>query len=129
MAAHIIAQAGADGLGSLGEILQQLLGREFGQFGMIDEQPVRIIDVGLMMLVVVNLHRPGVDVRLERLIGIRQRRQGVGTGRRGRRGSLGKSLTLPGLGEERRGDGTKAKAQGGAAAETGDGSEVGSLHG
>ena len=42
---------------------------------------VELVDVGLVVLRVVNLHRPGVDVRLERSGGIRQFRKFEGHGR------------------------------------------------
>ena len=45
--------------------------------GMVLERVVEVRDVGLVVLRVMDLHRLGVDVRLERPVVIRQGRQGV----------------------------------------------------
>ena len=38
---------------------------------------VKVVDVGLVVLAVVDLHGLGVDVRFQRIVGVRQCRQGV----------------------------------------------------
>ena len=81
VAADIVAQAGADGFGSGAEVFEEFLGCELGEFGLVGEEFVGVGDVGLVVLVVVDAHRLGIDVRLERFIGIGERREGVGAGR------------------------------------------------
>ena len=44
------------------------------QVGVLLERGVQVVDVGRVMLVVVDLHRLFVDVRLERVVVVRQRR-------------------------------------------------------
>ena len=51
-----------------------------GQTGVGRDGLVQLVDIGLMVLVVVKGHRPGVDGGLQRVIGIGQRRQGEGHG-------------------------------------------------
>ena len=43
------------------------------EIGVAFDRGVEIVDVGRVVLVVVNLHRLRVDVRLERVIGVGQR--------------------------------------------------------
>jgi hypothetical protein len=47
------------------------------QLGVFVERGVEVVDVGLMMLPMMELHRLGVDVGLERSEVVRQRRQGM----------------------------------------------------
>ena len=78
----IVTKPYADGLRSLVEIHEEFLGRELGEFGLVREKLVRVSDIGLVVLVVVNPHRFGIDVRLQGLVGIGKRWESVGTGRR-----------------------------------------------
>ena len=70
--------------GTFPEILKQFLGRKFGELGLAGKQPVGIVYIRLMVLVMMDLHGERVDVRLQRFVRIRKRRQNVGTGRRRR---------------------------------------------
>ncbi len=65
MAAHVVAQGSSDRLWSLIKILKQLFRRKFRELGLISKQLVRVVHVGLVMLVMVNLHGEGVDVWLQ----------------------------------------------------------------
>ena len=47
------------------------------QIGMLLERGIQVVDVGLMMLAVMNLHRLLVDVRFERVGRVRKRRKRV----------------------------------------------------
>ena len=70
------------------EILQDLLDGLVGPLGAL-QRGVRLVDVRLMVLVVMEFHRRLVDVRLERVVGVGERRNGVGHG-----GSLSGSLSV-----------------------------------
>jgi hypothetical protein len=61
----VIANGCADCLGNRGEISDQFIHRLGGKLGMILESIVEVVDVGCMMLVVMDLHRAGIDVRLK----------------------------------------------------------------
>ena len=77
MTAHIVAQTGTNGFRSFAQTLQQFFRRYFGQLGLIGKEPVRIVHIGLVMFVVMDLHGECVDLRLQRFIGKRKRRQDV----------------------------------------------------
>ena len=49
-----------------------------GELGRLLDRRVQVVDVRLMMLAVMDLHRLRVDVRLERVVGVRERRQRKG---------------------------------------------------
>jgi len=92
MSAGIIAQCGADFLGHLVEMRDELVNRELGKVGVSGQRFVGVVHVGRVVLVVVDAHRLGVDVRFQGLVGIGQVGQFVGSGRRlvgGREGSGG----------------------------------------
>ena len=91
MPAHIIAQTGTNRFRGLAQTLEQVLRRKLGQLGLVGKELVGIVHIGLVMLVVMNLHGECVDVRLQRFIGIRKRRQSVGTSRRRSAGRLSQS--------------------------------------
>ncbi|MNT64102.1 hypothetical protein D3C72_2019730 [compost metagenome] len=55
----------------------QFFHRPLGPLGAFDSS-IEAVDVGLMVLAVVDLHGLGVDVRLQRIVGVRQSRQGMG---------------------------------------------------
>ena len=59
------------------EILDQLLGRLLAQFGMLLDRAVQVRDVGLVVLVVVQLHGRLVDGGLEGGVVVRERRKFV----------------------------------------------------
>ena len=59
--------------GTLLRSLQQIVERLARELGRLLERRVEIVDVGLMMLAVMDLHRLRVDVRLERVVGVGQR--------------------------------------------------------
>ena len=90
VAADIVAEAGADGLGGILEVFEEFFGRKLREFGVAGQEFVGVRDVGLVVLVVVDAHRLGIDVRLEGLVGIREGRECVGTGGFGGGGGLGR---------------------------------------
>ena len=57
--------------------LEQILDALRLQLGMLLERGVQVVDVRAVMLAVMNLHRLLVDVRFERVGGIRKRRKCV----------------------------------------------------
>ncbi|MNT24780.1 hypothetical protein D3C72_1602750 [compost metagenome] len=77
MAAAMIAHGASNGFGQL------VQARDEGFDGFVRDDArafqrgVQAGDVGLVMLAVVDLHRHRVDVRLQRVIGVRQGRKGV----------------------------------------------------
>ena len=72
VAAAVVADRGANVLGHLLDVAQQLFDRLVVPRGALDRL-VQIRDVGRVMLVVMDFHRPGVDVRLQRVEGVGQR--------------------------------------------------------
>jgi hypothetical protein len=66
----------ADVFGHLFDVPHQLLDRHALQVGVALGRLVQVIDVGLVVPVVVDFHCQGVDVRLQRVVRIRQGRQG-----------------------------------------------------
>ena len=71
MAAGVVADGGADVLRQDLELGEHVLDGAVGPLGAV-ERLVRVVDVGLVVLVVVDLHRPRVDVRLQRGVVVRQ---------------------------------------------------------
>ena len=59
------------------QVGDQLLDRLALMIRMILERVVQVVDISRMVLVVMDLHRLGVDVRLEGAVVVGQRRQGV----------------------------------------------------
>ena len=77
MAAGLVADAGLLVAGQLVEVLEDFVDRLVSPFGAL-EQAVGGGHVGLMVLVVVQVHRLLVDGRRERVVVVRQRRNFVG---------------------------------------------------
>ena len=75
MPAAVVAHRRADVLGHLVDLAEQVFEAPRRQLGMFVQRGVQIDDVRLVVLAVMDLHRLGIDVRLERRIIIRQRRQ------------------------------------------------------
>ena len=72
MPAGVVADRGLLVLGQQIELDEDLLDRTIGPFGAL-ERLVRVVDVGLVVLVVVEVHRLRVDRGLERVVVVRQR--------------------------------------------------------
>ena len=70
VAAGIVADGGADVGGKGVEILEEFLGGLFLEIGMGGEGFVEVVDVGGVMLAVVEGHGFGIDVGFERVGGI-----------------------------------------------------------
>ena len=70
--AAVVAHGGANVFGHGVEILDQILDRFRGELGLVFERVVDVGDVSLVMLGVMDFHRPRVDVRLERVVGVRE---------------------------------------------------------
>src|SRR3989442_3251704 len=77
VAAAVVADGGANVLWHTADAAQQILNALRLQLGMLLEGGVQVGDVRLMMLAVMNLHRPRIDVRLECIEGIWKGRKGV----------------------------------------------------
>src|SRR5262249_36057531 len=67
VAAAVVPDCGTNVLGHAVDAAQQILDALRLQLGMLVQRRIEIRDVSLMMLAVVNLHRPRIDVRLERI--------------------------------------------------------------
>ena len=80
MAAGVVAHATADGLGNLGQVGNQRVDVKGRERGMILEEIIGVGDVGIVVLAVMDLHRLGVDVRLERGQGVGKFREFEGHG-------------------------------------------------
>src|SRR5690606_5409768 len=74
VSAAVVADRRADVFGHLGEVPHQLVDFHLGELGMLFESRVRFVDVRLMMLRVMDLHRLCIDMRLERIVSIWQLR-------------------------------------------------------
>ena len=68
MTAAVVAHDGANVFRNGVETADQIFNRFLFQIGLAFDRVVEISDISLMMLGVVDLHRPRVDVRLERRI-------------------------------------------------------------
>ena len=79
MAAGVVPDDGPYVLRELVKDRQDVLNRAVVVLGSL-ERRVRLVHVGLMVLVVVQVHRLLVDVRLERVVAVRQRRDLIGHG-------------------------------------------------
>ncbi|MNU00234.1 hypothetical protein D3C72_2433090 [compost metagenome] len=79
MPAPVVAHRALEGFGQQHQARHQLVN---GQVGVrrARQRGVQVIDVGLVMLGVVDLHRAGIDVGFQGVIGIGQGRQRVGHG-------------------------------------------------
>ncbi len=66
VAAAVVADDGANVFRHAVQIAQQVFSRVFAEVGMLLDGAVERGDVGLVVLVVMQVHRLGVDVRLER---------------------------------------------------------------
>jgi hypothetical protein len=71
MAAAVVPHRRRQLGGNRGEVLHQVVDRLGGQVGLVRQCRVELVDVGLVVLGVVDLHRPRIDVRLQRVVGVR----------------------------------------------------------
>ena len=101
VAAHVVAYAGADRFRYGGEIAEHVDNGLLGKLRSVLGETVQVGDIGLMMPRVVDLHGPGVDMRLQRVEGIAERRELERA--RWRRRSCGRSGSGLGKHEARRG--------------------------
>ncbi len=72
MAAAVIADGAADGFRYAADAAEQIFERLLVQLGMLVECGVQVGDVSVVMLAVMDLHRARVNVRFERVEGVRQ---------------------------------------------------------
>jgi hypothetical protein len=72
VAAAVVADGGADAFGQRVQVLDQVLDALRLQVRVRLEGGIEVVDVGLVVLAVVDLHRLRVDVRLERVERVRQ---------------------------------------------------------
>jgi hypothetical protein len=80
MAAAIVLHDLADVLGDGAEVLDEVFGALGGKFGVLIDGSVEVGDVGLVVLIVVQLHGCFVDVGFESCVGVRKRGKFVGHG-------------------------------------------------
>ena len=80
VSAAVIADGGANRLGNRGQVANQVFDRFRGEGRMGFEGRVDVVDVRLVVLRMMDFHRPRVDVRFEGGGGVRQCRQCVGHG-------------------------------------------------
>jgi len=73
--AGVVAQHVAHVLGHRADSAEKVLDRLLGQLRMLLQRAVGVVDVRLVVLVVMDLHRLGVDVRLQRIEAIGKRRK------------------------------------------------------
>jgi hypothetical protein len=73
MTPTVVHDRSADGFRQRTYIGQQVFQRHRLKVGVTFERGVQIVDVGLMVLAVVNFHRARVDVWFERIKGIVER--------------------------------------------------------
>ncbi|MCY1556925.1 hypothetical protein D9M68_937250 [compost metagenome] len=78
MPAAMVAHRAADGLGQLVQARHQRFDGLIGAKPRPFQRGIQAVDVGLMVLAVVDLHRHRVDVGLQGVIGVRQGGKGVG---------------------------------------------------
>ncbi len=78
VAAAVVLDDLADVFGDAGEVFDELFGRLFADLGVLLDRAVEIGDVGLVVLVVVKLHRRFVDEGLKRRVIVGQRGKFVG---------------------------------------------------
>jgi hypothetical protein len=79
--ATVVANRVADRLGNRAEIAEEVVERLRLQLRSLLQRGVQVVDVRLVMLPVVNLHRLRVDVRLEGIRRVGKGRKRVGHGR------------------------------------------------
>src|SRR2546422_1388914 len=70
--ARVVAQDGAHVFRHRADSAEQVLDRLLGQLGVLLESAIGVVHVSGVVLVVVDLHRLGVDVRLERIERVRE---------------------------------------------------------
>ena len=75
VAAAVVPHGGPDHLGHLVEATQQILDGEIGELRIRFDCLVQVVDVRLVMCVMMELHRLGINVRLEGIVTESQRRK------------------------------------------------------
>ena len=68
VAPAVVSDRRPDRLRHLVEAMQQVLDRELGELRIRLECLVQVVDVGFVMLVVMEFHRLRIDVRLKRVV-------------------------------------------------------------
>ena len=76
----LVADRGADGVGDGAKVGDELLGGFNGEVGVAGDGGVEVVDVGGVVLVVVEVHGLGVNVGLEGVIGVGEWGEGEGAG-------------------------------------------------
>ena len=114
VAADVVDHALADGGGDLFEVLEEAHGAKGAEGGVIGEEAVGVVDVGLVVAAVVELHGARVEVGFQSI-------GGVGEGRESERGAGGGERCGLGLGAE----GTRGGGEGSGGGEAGEGLAAG----
>jgi hypothetical protein len=77
VAAAVVTDRGPNRLGDAADAQEELVEGPPRQLGGLLERRVQVVDVGLVVLGVVDLHSSRVDVRFERVVRVRELRKGV----------------------------------------------------
>ena len=98
MAATLVANGGAYLFGHRVQIGDEIVDGSGGKLRVVGHSRIQVVHVGLVMLVVVQMHGLGVDVWLERVVGVRKCRQSerAGGSSRSCRWDLGRRGLGPG---------------------------------
>jgi len=65
VSAAVVSNGSLDGVGDAGEVSDEVVNGLCGQFGVAGEGGIEVVDVGLVMTVVMDLHGLSVDEGLE----------------------------------------------------------------
>ncbi|MNP18007.1 hypothetical protein D3C76_1104600 [compost metagenome] len=76
MTASLVDHRRTQGLGKRLDAGDQFFDRPLDKLSPLQRR-VEVVDVSLVVLAVVNLHGLGIDVRFQRIVGVRQCRQGI----------------------------------------------------
>ncbi len=77
MAAALVADALLQVLRQGLDLAQQVVDGQVGVLGALDQR-IEVVDVGLVVLGIVDLHRGRIHVRFQRVVSVGQLGQGVG---------------------------------------------------
>src|SRR5438105_7505807 len=72
----VVTNGGAHGLGNAADAPHQIIERFALELRRLLQRRIQVVHVRLVMLGVMDLHRPRVDVRLQRVVCIRKRGKG-----------------------------------------------------
>jgi hypothetical protein len=77
VSADVVDEALADVSRGLVEVEEELFGAEFGELRVPFEEAVGVVHVSPVVLIMVDAHGLGIEMRFEGVVGVGQRREGV----------------------------------------------------